>query len=94
LSAGEKEQGKKGERDGGRRLLWRLGGAGGEERGQGGPGFGAAWRGKRGRERWPRSRRRGGGELGGHHQPSTGGRWGLGATGVGNGAWVTRRVRG
>jgi hypothetical protein len=61
LSAGEKEQGKKGERDGGRRLLWRLGGAGGEERGQGGPGFGAAWRGKRGRERGPRSRRRGGG---------------------------------
>jgi hypothetical protein len=35
LSVGEKEQGGKGERDDGRRLLWRLGGAGGEERGRG-----------------------------------------------------------
>jgi hypothetical protein len=59
--AGEKEQGGKGEWDGGRRLLWWLGGAGGEERWQGGPGFGATWRGKWGRERDPK---RGGGQLG------------------------------
>jgi hypothetical protein len=32
--AGEKERGGKGEQGGGRRPLWRLGGADGEERGQ------------------------------------------------------------
>jgi hypothetical protein len=35
---------------GGRHLLWRPDGVGGEEKGQGGPRFGAAWR-KNGEER-------------------------------------------
>jgi hypothetical protein len=64
-----RKTGRKGER-GRRWLLWRPGGAGGEEKGAGGPGFGVTWMGKWGRERGPR---RGGGQL---EQPTIApGRW-------------------
>jgi hypothetical protein len=61
LSAGEKEQGRKGKWDGGRRLFMVTRWHDREEGGMGGPGFGAVWRGKRGRERGPGH---GEGELG------------------------------
>jgi hypothetical protein len=84
LSADEKERGRKGEQDGGQRLLWRLGGAGGEKRGQAGSGVRRRTEGKWGRERGP-GHGGGGGQPGGRRRPLDDGcgQWGYGATGTG-----------
>jgi hypothetical protein len=90
LSAGEKERGGKGERDDGRRLLWWLGGAGGEERGQGVRGS-VPHGGQNGEERGGARARQGGTAQRPASAPS---RRGCGTTGAGGGERVTRRMRG
>jgi hypothetical protein len=88
-SGWRRKTGRKGDR-GRRWLLWQPGGAGREEKGAAGPGFGAVWRGKTGeREGAPCAA---GDSSDGQHRPPAGGhRWRrFRGTGEGGGARATR----